>query len=385
MGARLASCALVAALSLGSFSLRAEAQQVSTPDITGSTGVLADATDGRVLWEKDSRVRRPPASTTKILTAILVLERAQPDESVTISAAAEAVGAGEQGPNPTVQLNLVRGESMSVRQLLYGLLLESANDAAIALAEHVAGSPTRFVEMMNLRAVELGARDTHFVNPHGLDAVDHFSTAFDLMLFGKEAMSKPVFREIAQTRVHEFPGFGARPPQLIENRNKLLGTYPGAQGVKTGFTTPAGRSIVALAERDGESRIAVVLGSPDDAHPDAARLLDYGFQAFERRRVISAGRAWGHATWGDGSTSEIIPLEDVEVLTLRGSKFDVQFDRRQGKLVAEVEPPARIAVATQLQCVGTPCRSSTQAQPHLVARLWDTLAPVARLVAAIFN
>lgn len=382
---RLAGFALAVAALLVSVPQQAGAAQRNAPEISGSAGILVDAADGRVLWEKESTVRRPPASTTKILTAMLVLERIEPEALVTISSTAEAVGEGQQGPNPPVELHLVRGERITVRQLLFGLLLESANDAAIALAEHVAGSESKFVELMNQRARKLNALDSHFVNPHGLDAPGHESTAFDLMTLAREAIKHPLFREIVRTRSYEFPGYGPRPARVIENRNQLLGTFPGAIGVKTGFTTPAGRSIVALAERGSESRIAVVLGSPEDAHPDAARILEYGFEAFERTDLIAAGRPWGHVTWADGSTAEIIPLEDVEVLTLEGEPARIVFDPGQSELVALVQPSARISVRTKLSCAGNSCEPPVPAHANPITRLWDVLAPVAKLLASIFD
>lgn len=252
-----------------------EALQTS-PTLLAEAVLLGDETTGQVLWEKNAHERRAVASTTKIMTALLTLERAALDEEVAISAAAASTGGN--------MLGLAPGERILVKDLLYGLLLNSGNDAATALAEHVAGSVAAFADLMNAKAQALGMADTHFVNPHGLDAEGHYSTAYDLWLLTREAMKNSVFREMV-----------AMPSQtsgdrMYANLNLLLTTYPGADGVKTGTSEWAGECLVASATRRGHRLIAVVLHSPD-RYGDATALLDWGFAAYDWVPVRLQGRA----------------------------------------------------------------------------------------------
>jgi D-alanyl-D-alanine carboxypeptidase (penicillin-binding protein 5/6) len=387
MVSRFARGALVVVALLAAHPLffqAAAVAQEAPPSISAEAGVLVDSTDRTVLWEKNAHERRSPASTTKILTALIVIEKARPASFVTISRNAEEVGEGEDGPNPTVQLNLVAGERQTVRDLLFGLMLESANDAAVALAEHVAGSVSRFSDLMNEKAAAVGAKESHFVNPHGLEEQDHYSTAFDLMLLGREAMKNPLFRDIVDTTSYLFPGFGSRPAQMIENRNKLLGSYEGADGIKTGFTTPAGRAIVASAHRSAESRIAVVLGSPTDAQQDAASLLDYGFGSFSRVELVRSGLAWGHATLGDGETFVIVPGEGLVLLVRNESKPKTTVDLDAGTLTVTTDLHGRRVVPVAFHCARKNLCHSGESKDNLVLRAWRYLAPVARVLSIIW-
>jgi D-alanyl-D-alanine carboxypeptidase (penicillin-binding protein 5/6) len=268
-------------------SLRTPEPSRRPPEISAPSAILADLDTGQVLYEKAAEEPRPIASLTKIATALLVMERTSPQDVVTVSARA----AGD-GPTPGVsELGLVPGERISVGDLLYALLLQSANDAAVALAEHVSGDVEAFVRAMNARVHRLGALDTRFASPSGLDDSGS-STARDLVRITRAAYRLPGFASIVATRTKEIPAPDG-PPRVVQNRNALLWLYPGAIGVKTGFTSRAGYCIVAAAERGGVRLVAVVLGAPADAFSDAAALLDYGFFAFERRQVVSAGEALG--------------------------------------------------------------------------------------------
>ncbi len=257
-----------------------------TPSIEAASAVLADLDSGRLLFATNPDERRPIASVTKIMTALVVLERTDPDEVVTVSE--EAAGpriAGISG------LGLQAGERIRVRELLYALLLQSANDAAEALAEHVSGSVDAFVDLMNARTVGLGLTRTRFDSPNGLDD-EGYSTARDLVRLTRAAIDVPGFAELVATRVHTVRSPTAG-PRIVQNRNALLWLYPGAIGVKTGFTTPAGFCLVAAAERDGDRLVAVVLGEPGEPFSDAASLLNYGFAAFERRTLLGPGASLG--------------------------------------------------------------------------------------------
>jgi D-alanyl-D-alanine carboxypeptidase len=248
--------------------------------LSAESAVLVSLEDGRVLYEKDHRKRMGPASTTKIMTALTVLRYASPEETVTVSA--EAVGT--EGSS----VYLCLGERLTVEQLLYALLLSSANDAAVALAIHVSGSIEGFAEKMNGYAAELGLADTHFTNPHGLCHSDHYTTALDLALITREAMGNGLLRSIFATYKATIPFDGEPDQRLLVNHNKLLRSYEGAIGVKTGYTKATGRTLVSAAERDGLTLIAVTLNAPDDWR-DHKALLDHGFEHFENRTVYDVG------------------------------------------------------------------------------------------------
>ena len=268
-------------------SLRTPEPSRRPPEISAPSAILADLDTGQVLYEKAAEEPRPIASLTKIATALLVMERTSPQDVVTVSARV----AGD-GPTPGVsELGLVPGERISVGDLLYALLLQSANDAAAALAEHVSGDVEAFVRAMNARVHRLGALDTRFASPSGLDDSGS-STARDLVRITRAAYRLPGFASIVATRTKEIPAPDG-PPRVVQNRNALLWLYPGAIGVKTGFTSRAGYCIVAAAERGDVRLVAVVLGAPAEAFSDAAALLDHGFFAYERRVLVRVGEPFG--------------------------------------------------------------------------------------------
>jgi D-alanyl-D-alanine carboxypeptidase (penicillin-binding protein 5/6) len=251
-----------------------------------------DLGSGQVLFAKNPDERRPIASVTKIMTALLVLERSDLADVVTVSANASPNGSAAG----LSTLGLRTGERISVRELLYALLVQSSNDAAVALAEHVSGTVGAFVTEMNRRAKQLGLRDTRFSSPNGLD--DHgYSSPADLAELTGLALADPVFAKVVATRVYEIPS-PSGPPRVVQNRNVLLWLYPGAFGVKTGFTTAAGYCVVASAERDGMRLLAVVLGEPGEPFSDTATLLNYGFSAFEVRALVEEGEPLGRLPLG---------------------------------------------------------------------------------------
>ena len=253
------------------------------PKVDAASVALADLDSGRILHGHRDRKRRPIASVTKIMTALLVLEEARPFDVVTVSRRAAAEGGAGLG--------LEAGERIEVRELLFALMLQSANDAAVALAEHVGGTVRGFVRRMNRRARELGATRTRFASPNGLDDAGR-STAQDLVVITAQAFRTEPFPEIVGTRRHAVPA-PRGPDRKIQNRNALLWLYPDAIGVKTGFTSAAGFCLVAAAERDGMRLVAVALGSRDEAFSDAAALLDHGFHAYERRTLVEPGEPVG--------------------------------------------------------------------------------------------
>jgi D-alanyl-D-alanine carboxypeptidase len=277
------------------------------PTVSAPSWVLFDDTYDLVLASQDPDAERAMASTTKIMTALVALDSGRLDQVVTISQ--DATDAGE------AEIGLVAGEQLTLRSLVTAMLVRSANDAAVAVAEGVAGSVDRFVAMMNARADQMALRHTHFVNPHGLDADGHYTSAADLLAMAREGMKNPEFARAVGSSVYLFfPGPDGNPRPAVTT-NKLLTTYDGAIGVKTGFTEMAGRVLVAAAERNGRRLYAVVMGShgSEDAHfEDATKLLDYGFDSFGLVPAVVEGQSYGVVRTNSGS-APVVADGSVEV------------------------------------------------------------------------
>ncbi|HKP19097.1 MAG TPA: D-alanyl-D-alanine carboxypeptidase family protein [Gaiellaceae bacterium] len=236
--------------------------------VTARSAILVDGTTGKVLWAKRAQVRRPIASTTKIMTALVAMQRLGPHSVVTVDRLVTRV--------PPIKEGLRAGERVEAWKLLYGLLLYSGNDDAVALAVGAGGSRSRFVDLMNEKAHALGLRNTHFRSPSGLLDRDNYSTAWDLAALTRYALWNSRFRAIVRTRVKHVPWTLPVGEKIFVNKNHLLGAYRGADGVKTGWTTLAKHCLVASARRQGLHLIVVVLGA-DDSYADARKLLDFGF------------------------------------------------------------------------------------------------------------
>lgn len=262
----------------------------AAPGISAQRAILVDALSGRVLYERDADAKSLIASTTKILTALIVCENC--DLSQVVQIPKEAVGV--EGSS----MYLREGERLTVEQLLYGLMLRSGNDAAVALALHCSGSIEAFAEKMNGKAAQLGMTSSHFVNPHGLDADGHYSTARDLSRLAIAAMENETLRRIAATKSISF---GER---SLTNHNKLLWRYEGAIGIKTGYTKAAGRILVSAAERNGRRLVCVSINAPND-WSDHAALLDYGYSQMPVQNLVSAGQCMAKAMLLSGETVEL--------------------------------------------------------------------------------
>lgn len=283
------------------------------PELRAASAVLVDLDSGRTLFGLDAAERRPVASLTKIMTAYLVLQETSPDDVVTVSAnAASGTVVGIS------TLGLIEGETLRVEDLLYALMLQSANDAAVALAEHVAGDVDTFVDLMNRTASRLGMSRTSFASPNGLDDAG-YSTARDLAKLTRAAYGISGFATVVAARTHAIPSPDGD-PRIVQNRNALLWLYPGATGVKTGFTTPAGFCMVAAAERGDEHLLAVVLGEPSEPFSDAATLLDHGFTAYERGLLIQDGRDLGTVAI-DGRDVGVVAGAGLEGLMPAGARI----------------------------------------------------------------
>lgn len=283
------------------------------PRVAAASVALVDLGGGRILWSREAGERRPIASLTKIMTVLLALESARLDDVVTVSERATA----ESGS----LLGLIPGERISLEDLLYGLLLQSSNDGAIALAEHVEGSVERFVRRMNRRARQLGLRDTRFFSPHGLDDRG-YSTARDLAALTTEAFTHPAFVRIARTKLRVIPAPEGE-PRRIQSRNAMLWLYEGSLGVKTGFTSAAGFSLVAAAERDGRRFAAVVLGGPEAVFSDAAAVLDHGFFTWTIRTLVEEGQDLAPLSV-DGREVPVETGAPIEGLVRRGRRAVLQ-------------------------------------------------------------
>lgn len=259
----------------------------ANPEIQAPAAILINSRTGEVLWEKNAHRIMYPASTTKILTTLLLLENAQRDEVVVTSRLATVA----QGAS----LSLAPGQEIRVEDLLYGLMHQSANDGSVAAAEHVAGSVETFAAMMNLRAKQMGAKNSHFTNPHGLPAEGHVTTAYDLAMIARFAMANPYFREIAAARRHTIPWTDGA-PRVIVNRIPLMSRYEGMLGIKSGYTVAAQQTFVGAAQRNGLELIVVVLqANGSQLWTDTVTLLDYGFANFTAIRPVSAGDILGTA------------------------------------------------------------------------------------------
>ena len=273
--------------------------------------ILLDAHTGRVLESRNADSRSLIASTTKIMTALVVCRQCNVLSRVRIPK--EAVGV--EGSS----MYLREGEVLTVQELLYGLMLRSGNDAAVALAIYCGGSVEGFAQLMNDQAHRLGLTDTHFVNPHGLDAPGHYSTARDLARLAAFAMDDPIFAMTVSTRNVRI---GER---YLQNHNKLLWQVDGAEGVKTGYTKAAGRLLVSSATRNGRRLICVTINAPDD-WADHKSLLEKGFSRFSVRRLVATGECLGRAQVAGGTVDDVslVAAEEFFYPLAEGERFEIE-------------------------------------------------------------
>lgn len=294
----------------------ASAEEVAT---SASACVIIDERSGRVLLSHNAEAPLPMASTTKVMTALLALELGDLDAPVTCSRNAFGV--------PGTSIYLSEGETLTLREMLYGLLLASGNDAATAIAEHIGGTVADFCRMMTLRAAELGCRNTVFLTPHGLPCEGHYTTAHDLALIAREAMGHDVFREIVSTTRATILWAGRSYDRVLKNKNRLLTAYEGATGIKTGYTRKAGRCLVFGAERDGMRIIGVVLNCPD-WFDEAARLMDMAFARYESVTLLTADESVGvvRVQHGEADTVQVVLAADLTGIAPKGSVPQVEID-----------------------------------------------------------
>lgn len=252
----------------------------AAPEITAKAAVVMDAQTGLILYDKNAEMRRYPASTTKMMTLIVALENGNLKDLVTASKKAyETEGSS---------MFLEHGESLEMLDLLYGIMLVSGNDATVAVAEHIAGSVEAYAKMMTDKAHEIGAVNTNFVNSSGLPDPNHYTTAHDLARIAAYGYKNPMFTQIVSSKLHITPWTGKEHGRELNNENRMLWLYDGANGVKTGYTNAAGRCLVSAAKRDGIQLIAVVLDS-EYMWNDSIALLNYGFDNIRLKTFLRKG------------------------------------------------------------------------------------------------
>ncbi|MCR5482256.1 MAG: D-alanyl-D-alanine carboxypeptidase [Clostridia bacterium] len=360
---------LVAVLSLVFSAAPIFAGGSDIPVIVAEGAILIDAKTGTVLYSKNSDAQFEPASTTKMMTCILALENLDLDEVVVIDA--------ETPFTEGSRVYLEEGERITVNQLLHALMLESANDAAVALAKRISGTTEDFAKLMNEKAKEIGATNTNFVNPNGLHIEGHLTTPHDLAMIAKYAMQNKTFRELVTTYKYDIPATNMKEERHLYNTNRLLydektkvdvngiqrtAKYEGVTGIKTGYTSHAGGCLVSGAERNGTELIAVVLKSTDkDRFGDSIALLDYGFANYYSAHPVAKGDVVTTAEVSRGKVKEIdvkaaedvyitLPAEasadmlsteaklneDIVAPLKKGDKIGTLEVKHEGDLVAEV-------------------------------------------------
>ncbi len=284
--------------------------EASAFSVSAECACVIDANTGRVIYDKNMNKTHTMASTTKIMTALVALENSPLDKTVTVSGNA----AGTEGTS----LYLKKGQKVTMEDLLYGLMLQSGNDAAIAIAEGVSGSVASFADLMNEKAKSIGAVNSSFKNPNGLDEEGHATTAYDLALITCEALKNEKFSEIVSTKSKTI----LDGTKTVSNHNKMLKLYEGCTGVKTGFTKKSGRCLVTSAERNGIKLVAVTLNAPDDWN-DHRKMLDDAFYDTMRFPVIAGGMTVNTVTVLNGASKslEVAAAEDFYVTESRANKL----------------------------------------------------------------
>lgn len=303
------------------------------PGVSAQSALVLEKESGRVLYQKNSDSRLPMASTTKIMTAIVAIEQGDTSAEVEITDTA----AGIEGSS----MYLEAGEKMTLEELLYGLMLSSGNDAAVAIAEHFGGNDA-FVELMNQKAAEIGAKNTHFSNPNGLPDDTHYSTAYDMALLAAYGLKNPKFAEIVATKSYQISGEGKAYPRTLTNHNKLLRMCEGCIGVKTGFTKAAGRCLVSACKRDGMTLVCVTLNAPDDWN-DHSNLYDSMFSQYKLTEVLSGSRILGAAEVLDSEIT-VLPFTAKE-----GFSYPLK-NGEECSLSVEVSSPIEAPVEDGREC-----------------------------------
>lgn len=313
------------------------------PVCKATSAILVDAVTGTVLWSKNAHLRRPIASTTKIMTATLALEMGQLDDYVTFSEHARYT--------PYANLNALPGERFRLRELLYAMLLRSSNDACVAVAEHISGAAWKYAFEMTRKAHELGARDTNFVTVNGLYDAKHYSTAYDLALMTRYAIRNPLFNEVVGTETKTLQRSLNYKDVLLKNHNKFLSRYQGADGIKTGYVRQSGKCLVASATREEGGmpwRLITVVLNSGDPYGDSSRMMDWGRHFFQPVVVAHRGDPISHAVVSRGKEGTV-PVSAANDLVAIARRHSGKTMGTEVRLAAGIEAPVQEAqVAGQL-------------------------------------
>lgn len=304
------------------------------PNLVAEMAIMIDASTGRVLYEKNADMRAYPASTTKLLTLVTALDYNNQRPTVRVSRYAASM----EGSSMYLRAN----ETYPFTEILYGMMLESGNDAAVVVAEHIAGDINSFARLMNIKARNIGMRNSNFVNPSGLPNDNHYTTARDLSILARYAMQNPTIMQIVGTYKRPWQKKNFSQPSVITNTNMLLDRaigYYGATGMKTGYTSKARRCLIASVERNGVSLIVVLLKSETYCWNDARKLFDYGFSQVNRKVIYKAGEVIDSVAVYRRKDKVEVTVEEDLVLT----SFEDDFDN----YTIEVLPTKRLFVPVE--------------------------------------
>jgi D-alanyl-D-alanine carboxypeptidase (penicillin-binding protein 5/6) len=309
-------------------------------DLVAESAILLDFTTGKVLLEKNAHIPRPPASTTKIMTALIALERGDLNQKIVTSANASRVGGSS--------IYLKPGDQYKLEEMLYGLMLSSGNDAAVAVAENLAGSEEQYAAWMTEKAKLLGAKATTFLNSSGMPKPGHLTTAYDLAIITRYALNNPLFDKIVKTKQHSLLSSLPDDERILNNHNKLLWRYQYADGVKTGYTREAGRCLVASATRNGHRLIAVVLNSKK-TYEDVQKMFEYGFQKYQLLNVVSTLEKLGEipVVMGAKGRVPVLPNRNLTLLLPKGKENDLKVKLELKKFIQA--PVARFQRVGEVQ------------------------------------
>ncbi len=381
-------CLLFALLTAGGVYGSASAEEIlssaSLPTTSARAAILMDQY-GQVLYAYNADAALPMASTTKIMTALVALESGDVTQAVKIPSAA----VGVEGSSAY----LIAGEEMSLLTLLYALMLESANDAAVAIAIAIDGSVEKFADRMNEKAVQLGLSATHFVNPHGLDHEEHYTSAHDLALLTAAALENETFAKIVSTVRYSAPVEGGESVRSFVNHNRLLREYEGCVGVKTGYTKRTGRCLVSAARRNGITLIAVTLGDPNDWQ-DHRRMLDYGFSVCASALLANRGALSYTVPVVGGEAKQVVCSSNEEVtLTLpAGTKAELRIELprfvyggvRQGDRMGRAVWTVNGRVAAEVPLYAETTVAPTVYPRSFWQKIGDFFAAIGRWLAGLF-
>ncbi len=349
----------------------AEDSSANEPQIRGEGAYLIDVLSGQTLFMKNPDKPLEPASTTKIMTGLLVLEHGNLDDIVTPSSSLLN--------NKLVygtQIYLEPGEKMLLKDLLYALLLNSANDAAVVIAEHVGGNLPNFVEMMNQRALEIGAYTTHFLNPSGLTEIGHVTTAHDLALIARVAYQNPLFANYVRTKSQTISRSRTDIPRLMVNENKLLWRDSNVDGIKTGYTSAAQNCLVASVTKDGRQLIGVILKSPGrEIYTDMQAMFEYGFTQFEETVFKPSGSVIATIKVNNSPVDLIIdrPIYMTQKLHEQSPVLNLRVIPTSSSPLSSIQADqivAQVEILDGNKLVNTlPLKSSRTISPSLASRL----------------